>query len=649
MKNILILAGLLASCACLGADAGEPADDAALSASAEDVLAGLRRFYSRTAQSDGSFTPGIDPTYRGISDSAYSDLAAVTYAATIHKTFGWKLPYEKETIELLLNRQRDDGAFYNVAGTVDPASAEARCYNTTQALVALHALGAKPRRNPLAVFEDIVKHDYEKLPAYSTSFFPLAYLCYGRPIREQVDRGIRATMTPADDGYLHDHVAATFHASHYYRLTERPTPLAERMVERVLAEQKPDGSWLLNMPSRDRHATFDAVFILRQEGHGRDDCRRAIVRAAEWALSCRNADGGFGHFPGSTSDADANYFQIGTLVMAGLLKPVDPPPPDAELLSWGHLMPLRQQAQTPPAAENERPRKVPHWIGGLAFSHDGKSLAVGYADGKVEMIDPKTNVTVRTLNGHEDAVTSVAFAPNGATLATGGFDRTARLWDTVTGRELRKFSGHRGAVMTVAFSPDGRLLATGGIDGDVRLWKAATGELNAVFKGHKSWVNALAFSPEGVAIISASSDGTLRVWNIVDEREQMQIDADKAEIRSVAWSSDGKTIAAGIRYGQVKTWDTTTWRERLSFKAHGGDVWRVVFSPDGRQLFTADGDWDGPGQVKIWDTSSGRQKSVIETPSEVLAMALSADGKTLAMGGRDGRLHLRAVAEGVAP
>src|SRR5205823_13717588 len=96
--------------------------------------------------------------------------------------------------------------------------------------------------------------------------------------------------------------------------------------------------WMLNAPSRDRHATFDAVFTLLHEGQESDACKAAIQRAAKWALSCRNADGGFGHFPGSASDADANYFQVGTLVMAGYLKPAEPLPTDAHLLSWGHLM-----------------------------------------------------------------------------------------------------------------------------------------------------------------------------------------------------------------------------------------------------------------------------------------------------------------------
>src|SRR5262245_54985127 len=308
--------------------------------SPDDVLSGLRDFYARTARNDGSFSPGIDPTYRGMSDSAYSELAAVTYAGVLNKTFGWKLPHEEATGRFLLSRQQPNGDFFNVAGTVDPKSAEGRVYNTTQGIVALHALGLAPRHNPLPVFEEILKQDYKTLPAYSTSFFPLAYLASGKPIPPEADRRIRATMVQADDGYLHDHIAATFHAAHYYRLVGEPTPKATQIVARMLRDQKADGGWLLNMPSRDRHAGFDAVFTLHQLGHDRVDCRAAIERAARWALSCRNPDGGFGHYPGSTSDADAIYFQVGTLVMAGILKPVDPLPKDPHLLSWGHLMPL---------------------------------------------------------------------------------------------------------------------------------------------------------------------------------------------------------------------------------------------------------------------------------------------------------------------
>src|SRR5262249_22773646 len=149
---------------------------------ADDVLKGVRDFYAKTGRADGSFQPGVDPDYAGMSDSAYSDLAPTVYAVILHRTFGWKLPHEKKTGEFLLARQGKGGGLFNVAGTVDPKSSAGRAYNTTMGLVALRALGLKPRHDPLPVFDVVLKEDYKKLPPYMTSFFPLAYLAYGKPI-----------------------------------------------------------------------------------------------------------------------------------------------------------------------------------------------------------------------------------------------------------------------------------------------------------------------------------------------------------------------------------------------------------------------------------------------------------------------------------
>src|SRR5262245_8476330 len=180
-------------------------------ASAETVTDGLKQFFAKTARPDGSFQPGVNPDYPGMSDSAYSDLAPTVYAVILHKTFGWELPHEGKTKEFLLARQGADGAFVNGAGTADPRSAQARAYNTTQGMVALRALGLKPRHAPLPVFDAVLKEDYKALPPYMTSFFPLAYLAAGKQIPPEADRKIRALMTQADDGYLHEHVASTFH------------------------------------------------------------------------------------------------------------------------------------------------------------------------------------------------------------------------------------------------------------------------------------------------------------------------------------------------------------------------------------------------------------------------------------------------------
>jgi prenyltransferase beta subunit len=332
MKKSIILLALLIIPSVAGA--GD-----AKKSSADAVLDGLRAFIKKTARPDGSFQPGDDPEYRGMSDSAYSNLAPVTYAIVIHRTFGWKLPNEDKTLTWIIDRQNRDGAFANTAGTVDPKSPQGRVYNTTMALMALKGLDSRPAYDPLPVFAKVMEKDYKDLPAYSSSFFPLAYRLAGAKLPPGADQALRATMIQAEDGYINDHVAATFHAVHYDKLLNVKTPKADLILKRTLADQKPDGSWTRNPLARDRHACFDAVFMLKQLGGGRDDCKKAIERAADWALSCRNADGGFGHYPGSPSDWDATYFHIGTLVMAGKLQPAAKLPKDAHLLGWGHLFP----------------------------------------------------------------------------------------------------------------------------------------------------------------------------------------------------------------------------------------------------------------------------------------------------------------------
>lgn len=599
---------------------------------ADEVLAKLKEFYQKTARPDGSFQNGVDPAYRGISDSAYSDLAAVTYAVTIHKTFGWKLPYEAKTVEFLLARQKPNGDFFNVAGTVAPDSPEGRTYNTTQGLVALHALGVKPRYNPLPVFETILKEDYKQLPAYSTSFFPLAYLCVGQPIPDKADRGIRALMVQDETGYTNDHVAATFHASHYYRLIGEETPRPREMVARILRDQKRDGSWLLNMPARDRHATFDAVFTLRHEGKNSLECQAAIAKAAAWALSCQNADGGFGHYPGSTSDADANYFQVGTLVMAGVLKPVDPLPPNPHLLSWGHLIPVVERRERSPKISVT----LPGWVAGVAFSPSGDRLAIASADARI--IDAETGRELVKCIGHDDTVAAVQFHPEGKLLATGSYDHTAALWDA-SGKRLHRLVGHRGVVTSVAFSPDKTTLATASLDGTVKLWNVAEGTLKKTLVGHKSWVNSLAYSPKGDWLASGSSDGTIVIWSTQTMTPLHTIAATKAEVRSVAVSPDGSQLAAGLRYGTAKTWATADWTERFALPGQG-DMCAVAFSRSGKILAVSEGDWNRSGVVKLHDAGTGTALGRLDHTGEILSISFGARDDIIAAGAADKSVRL---------
>jgi prenyltransferase beta subunit len=318
-----------------GQEAGESGDETAQRAF---------DFILRCRRDDGGYSPSPDPSYGGNSDTKLSDLAAVTYAAVLARTLGRTLPQADRSIAFIQGHQQPDGRLINLAGQQDPRSDLAVLYNTTQGVVSLRALGAKPEIDPAPIVGRFIEGDaYKKLPWYTTSFFPLFYAALGKPFPDEVRDALAAHMerNQAEDGYVGDHVAAAFHMAHFYRLIDRPTPKADRMVARVLRDQKPDGGWNIKHPDWDVHACFDAVFILRQLGDNSEPVRRAIEKGADWAAACQNPDGGFGHFPGRHSDMDAVYFQLGTLIQAGRVRGVDPSltERDAKTLGWGHAMP----------------------------------------------------------------------------------------------------------------------------------------------------------------------------------------------------------------------------------------------------------------------------------------------------------------------
>ena len=66
----------------------------------------------------------------------------------------------------------------------------------------------------------------------------------------------------------------------------------------------------------------------------------------------------------------------------------------------------------------------------------------------------------------------LAYSPDGRSLAVAGKTRTIRLWDPVTGQELLTLEGHKAQVNGLAFSPDGSILASCSHDGAVRLWRS---------------------------------------------------------------------------------------------------------------------------------------------------------------------------------
>ena len=255
----------------------------------------------------------------------------------------------------------------------------------------------------------------------------------------------------------------------------------------------------------------------------------------------------------------------------------------------------------------------------LAFSPDQCFLAIAGGQpaesGLCEIIAWPEGHTVRTLEDHQDLVSSVTWARSSNTIATASMDtkvvittlqRAVRTSQnetpptssaSLTVQSQHRLLGHSKGVLAVRFLPNAPLVLTAGIDQSIRVWQWAPPEprLLRTLENHTEAVYALALRPtqdDALPIVtSIGDDRTVRLWQPTIGRMMRFARLDDVVPLSAQWQPDGSQIIVGCSDGHVRSIDPDTtevvtdtpvqsgWCYSLAIHPQTGVI--VVGGPDG--------------------------------------------------------------------
>jgi WD40 repeat protein len=299
-------------------------------------------------------------------------------------------------------------------------------------------------------------------------------------------------------------------------------------------------------------------------------------------------------------------------------------------------------------------REVRRWddpvLGGaFAFTPDGKRLV--QTEGVLRFRDVATGRALEQTPNPTESFLTVVFAPDGKTLLAGSRNGAFSGWDPYTGKQrapLRKpppeFAGHAEMLLGVALSGDGSKAALVDRKSTLHIWEPGSGKSICRIAEPPVGEDQASWSPDGKLLAVKHADDRIRIW-----------DAATGQLRAAlpefgkhrfphphAFAPDGGTLAtapSSLDESAIRLWDTTG-------KETGKLVWNdntstscLVFSADGKRLFAAHnvrgplGAAVNPDNVglRVWGIASGRVVRRIPVRADIRSIALSPDGKTIAV------------------